>query len=85
MKLLTADEQLRMQVEKRQQRAARQIHRGLTDLAALPAAELTGRQKEEKARRIDIGRAGLRSVRRMKRLADALHRNPSRPYQPVNG
>lgn len=71
-KLLTVDEQLRERSQKRHRRARRQLHKDAVELAALPDSELSARQREERARRVEAAREKVRDIERVRRRGEAL-------------
>jgi hypothetical protein len=73
-RLLTVDETLGFRSRARHLRARRQMHRDLVELAALPDADLTERQREEKAVRVGVAKLRLRDVDASARRAAMLGR-----------
>lgn len=80
-KLLTLDEQLAWRSRKRHKRAARQLQKDQVELASLPDAELSDRQRWEKSVRLDMARRRRNDIYTSLRRADRLTQ-PSAVSQP---
>lgn len=80
LKLLTVAEQLSWRARKRWRRAFRQLRRDQAELAVLTGDDLTPRQAEERARRLELNRGALKNIRRAQRQGSVLDQKQS--YQP---
>lgn len=69
-KLLTIDEQINWRSRKRMRRAARQLHRDMIELRAIPDAQMTDRQRQERAVREQRAHSQMLAVRRAARVQD---------------
>lgn len=81
MELLTTQDQLITRSAKRRRKALRQMRRDVKELAAIPDADLTSRQKVLRANQVAAGREGARQVNRQLRLTQILAK-PSSSGQP---